>query len=89
MVSGSSGARQTGLYPITDSLSGDVQGFSANGTQYAEGHATKFAPTKPVAYPSYTTTERNALTPAAGWVLYNSTDSKLQVYNGATWDNMH
>lgn len=37
--------------------------------------------------PSYTTTERNAITsPATGMLIYNSTDDRLQVYtSGATW----
>ena len=36
--------------------------------------------------PSYTTTERNAISsPAGGMVIYNSTDSRLQVYTGSSW----
>lgn len=36
--------------------------------------------------PSYTTTQRNAITSAnAGMVIYNSTDSRLQVYTGSSW----
>lgn len=37
--------------------------------------------------PSYTTTERNAITsPATGMLIYNSTEDRLQVYtSGATW----
>ena len=37
--------------------------------------------------PSYTTTERNAISsPATGMVIYNTTDDRLQVYtSGATW----
>ena len=34
---------------------------------------------------SYTTTQRNALTSAAGDVIYNTTDSKAQFYNGSSW----
>ena len=37
---------------------------------------------------SYTTTQRNALTSAAGDIIYNSTDSKVQVYNGSSWDDL-
>ena len=33
-------------------------------------------------FKSYTTTERNSLTSAAGDVIYNTTDSKVQFYNG-------
>ena len=37
---------------------------------------------------SYTTTQRNALTSAAGDVIYNSTDSKGQFYNGSCWADL-
>ena len=37
---------------------------------------------------SYTTTQRNALTRAAGDVIYNSTDSKAQFYNGSSWADL-
>ena len=34
---------------------------------------------------SYTTTQRDALTSVAGDIIYNSTDSKVQVYSGSAW----
>lgn len=37
---------------------------------------------------SYTTTQRNALTSAAGDIIYNTTDSKVQFYNGSAWNNL-
>lgn len=37
---------------------------------------------------SYTTTQRNALTSAAGDIIYNSTDSKVQFYNGSSWSDL-
>ena len=37
---------------------------------------------------SYTTTPRNALTSAAGDILYNSTDNKVQFYNGSSWADL-
>jgi len=43
----------------------------------------------PVRFQNMTTTERNALTPAAGWVIWNTTDTKLQVYDGSSWINLH
>jgi len=48
----------------------------------------------PFKFPSFTTTARNALTGVAeGWVLYNSTDNKLQVYADVSgtpqWVNLH
>tara|TARA_R100000231_G_scaffold75139_1_gene58608 strand:+ start:755 stop:946 length:192 start_codon:yes stop_codon:yes gene_type:complete len=37
---------------------------------------------------SYTTTERNSLTSAAGDMIYNTTDSKIQFYNGSAWNDL-
>jgi len=37
---------------------------------------------------SYTTTQRDALTSAAGDIIYNSTDSKVQVYTGSAWQDL-
>ena len=37
---------------------------------------------------SYTTTERNALTSSAGDMIYNTTDSKVQFYNGTSWNDL-
>ena len=37
---------------------------------------------------SYTTTQRNALTSAAGDRIYNETDSKVQFYNGSSWSDL-
>ena len=37
---------------------------------------------------SYTTKERNSLTSAAGDMIYNSTTSKVQFYNGSSWNDL-
>ena len=37
---------------------------------------------------SYDTTARDALTSVAGDTIYNTTDSKPQVYNGSSWDDL-
>ena len=37
---------------------------------------------------SYTTTQRDALTSAAGDMIYNTTDSKAQFYNGSPWTDL-
>ena len=37
---------------------------------------------------SYTTTDRNSLTSAAGDMIYNTTDSKVQFYNGSSWNDL-
>jgi len=41
-----------------------------------------------VQFGSLTTTERNALTPANGMVIYNSTDNKFQGYENGGWANL-
>lgn len=43
--------------------------------------------TVPVGVKNYTTTDRDALSGvSAGELIYNSTTSKLEVYNGSSWD---
>ncbi len=37
---------------------------------------------------SYDTTGRDALTSVAGDMIYNTTDSKVQVYNGSSWEDL-
>ena len=37
---------------------------------------------------SYTTTQRDALTSAAGDIIYNTTDSKAQFYDGSSWNDL-
>ena len=37
---------------------------------------------------SYTTTQRDALTSAAGDLIYNTTDNKVQFYNGSAWNDL-
>jgi len=39
----------------------------------------------PFALNPLTTTQRNALSPAAGWVCYNTTTGLLDFYNGSAW----
>jgi hypothetical protein len=42
-----------------------------------------------VQFASMTTTQRNALTPSNGWVIYNTTDNKFQGYTNGIWVNFH
>ena len=42
----------------------------------------------PLNLKSYTTTQRDALTSAAGDMIYNETDSKVQFYNGTAWNDL-
>ena len=37
---------------------------------------------------SYSTSARNSLTSAAGDMIYNSTTSKVQFYNGSSWNDL-
>jgi hypothetical protein len=39
-------------------------------------------------FPSFTTTERNSLTPTNGDVIYNTTDNKFQGYENGAWANL-
>jgi hypothetical protein len=43
----------------------------------------------PLKMASFTTTERTALTPQNGDIIYNTTDSKFQGYAGGAWVNLH
>ena len=42
----------------------------------------------PLNLKSYTTTQRNALTSSAGDMIFNTTDSKVQFYNGSSWNDL-
>jgi len=42
----------------------------------------------PLNLKSYDTTARDALTSSAGDVIYNTTDSKVQFYNGTSWSDL-
>lgn len=37
--------------------------------------------------PLYTTTQRNALSPVGGTLIFNTTDREVQVYVGTEWRN--
>ena len=42
----------------------------------------------PLNLKSYTTTQRDALTSSAGDMICNTTDSKVQFYNGSSWNEL-
>ena len=43
----------------------------------------------PVVFPSITTSYRDQLTCVAGTVIFNTTATKLQVYTGSAWEDLH
>ena len=87
----------TGLVTLQSKItSTTISAGTASGTAGASAvsakltiDAAKVTAAVPVAYPSYTTAQRDALTPAAGWVLWNSTLTKLQVYTGSAWQDLN
>ena len=42
----------------------------------------------PLNLKSYSTSARNSLTSAAGDIIYNSDDNKVQFYNGSSWSDL-
>jgi len=78
----------------TINVSADIVIRTRNGAVSTYGEAMRVKADKGVATQSYvqfgsmTTTERNALTPANGMVIYNSTDNKFQGYENGSWVNL-
>ena len=54
-----------------------------------ETNAPAVEDTKPHVFVNLTTTERNALTAESGMMIFNTTDVKLQCYDGTAWNNLH
>ena len=44
--------------------------------------------TKGVRFPNMTTTQKNAITPSAGTVVFDTTLAKLCVYSGSAWQTI-
>lgn len=78
----------------TSNVSADIIIRTRNGAISTYGEAMRVKADKGIATQSYvqfgsiTTTERNALTPANGMVIYNSTDNKFQGYENGSWVNL-
>ena len=63
-----------------------VRMFTA-GTERVTIDSSAAAFALPVQLPSYTTTQRDALSsPQAGWMILNSTTGKLNFYTGSAWE---
>jgi hypothetical protein len=62
---------------------------SAVTTQTASTALEVNGTTGAVLFPRLTTTQRDALTATAGMVIFNTTTSKFQGYEGSTWVDLH
>jgi hypothetical protein len=72
----------SGVITIEAATTNDDLKLKASGTGNVVADA-------PFVLKSYTTTERNALTAVTGAMIFNTTDSKAQVYDGTAWQNLH
>ena len=78
----------------TNNLSADLIIRTRNGAISTYGEAMRIKADKGVTTASYvqfgslTTTQRDALTPANGMVIYNSSDNKFQGYENGAWVNL-
>jgi hypothetical protein len=64
----------------------DTLNNQANAVEVRETHTKS---QQPIAFPQFNQTDINAMSPANGWVVYNTTTDKLQVYAGGTWVDLH
>ena len=79
------------LYIFTLDTGGDINNYAAsNFSVFTNFSVERFTIDSDgqVIFKPMTQTERDALTPVAGGVIYNSTTNKLQCYNGTTWNNL-
>jgi len=72
-----------------ETADGDTIRFDAAGTEVATMTDTVTAFATAVRVANMTTTARNALSPANGWVIYNTSDNKFQGYANGVWVNFH
>lgn len=63
---------------------------TVNGLKVTSGGITVFDDTRGfLRFPNLTSTERDALTPSTGMVIYNVTTNKLQCYGGGFWNDLY
>jgi len=75
------------IEPWSSRLTMNTASGTANLT--IETNAPAIEDTKPHVFVNLTTTERNALTAESGMMIFNTTDVKLQCYDGSAWNNLH
>ena len=79
------------LYIFTLDTGGNINNYAAsNFSVFTNFSVERFTIDSDgqVIFKPMTQTERDALTPVAGGVIYNSTTNKLQCYNGTIWNNL-
>lgn len=77
---------------VTDFISDETKYFTLKEGNFGFGTytpAAKLDVRGEVMFGSFTTTERDALTPSNGTVIYNSTTDKFQGYAGGAWIDLH
>lgn len=86
-------------YVLTDTPSASANGGEINFATTPNGTTTPVKRVKiansgetvfsnAIATAQYTTTQKNALTPNPGWVVYDTTLNQLSYYNGTVWVNL-
>ena len=73
-----------GDFGITPSQDIDCENIAGVAVTFS-GKVNCSGTTVPFYPPRVTTTQRDAMTPAAGAMIWNSSDAILQVYNGSAW----
>tara|TARA_B100001057_G_scaffold336096_1_gene336878 strand:- start:299 stop:547 length:249 start_codon:yes stop_codon:yes gene_type:complete len=76
----------------TNPTTGDIHTVGLNEWEW-NGYAWSRIPDRnvgaQVVFTSLTETERDALSAQTGGVIFNTTNNKLQVYDGTSWVSMH